>query len=512
MRVYVLTSTVAFASAWTIAAGMLSTPAEFTFFREASGEERSVVDGRCGRLALGFSVCVGERQDRLPTMYWLSKLRKRPYKARFIANSSSCTATELSKLLTSCLTAVKNHVIRYCERVCGGSGGGLFWSVEGSGEVLGGLESRGFRAADLSACGFSTIYTTLPHNLVGEKLIGLIEWIFVDEGSPYIACNERQAFFTSGDAGRCRPWSCQGVCGALICLLDNICVGFGTGLCRQIVGIPMGTNCAPLVADLFLFCCERDFMPSLSDVEQAKIIEAFKPTSRYLDDLLNIGSPYFEGMVGRIYLPDLRLGRADTSDDEAPFFYLHLSISNGFVSSKIYDKGDDFDFDIVNFPFLDGDVPRSASCGVCISQLVRFAGVSGRVAGFGARYGGLTAKLLQQGYRYHKLRKTFSKFYRRHYELVSKFNVGLKTLLHQGLSEPEFYGDLVYKFKKIVDRAGFSGQFGGIIVRYRRVGCGMNVVRRSACLVFGPVAVGGFASLFNCSLVGRASDSMMAPT
>ena len=60
----------------------------------------------------------------------------------------------------------------------------------------------------------------------------------------------------------------------------------------------------------------------------------------------------------------------------------------------------------------------------------------------------LTAKLLQQGYRYHKLRKTFSKFYRRHYELVSKFNVGLKTLLHQGLSEPEFYGDLVYKFKK----------------------------------------------------------------
>ena len=70
----------------------------------------------------------------------------------------------------------------------------------------------------------------------------------------------------------------------------------------------------------------------------------------------------------------------------------------------------------------------------------------------------LTAKLLQQGYRYHKLRKTFSKFYRRH-ELVSKFSVGLKTLLHQGLSEPEFYGDLVYKFKEIVGRADFSDQF-----------------------------------------------------
>ena len=86
--------------------------------------------------------------------------------------------------------------------------------------------------------------------------------------------------------------------------------------------------------------------------------------------------------------------------------------------------------------------------GVYISQLIRFARVSSHVADFNARNKSLTAKLLQQGYRYHKLRKSFSKFYRRHYELVSKFNVGLKTLLHQGLSEPEFYGDLVYKFKK----------------------------------------------------------------
>ena len=111
----------------------------------------------------------------------------------------------------------------------------------------------------------------------------------------------------------------------------------------------MGTNCAPLVADLFLFCYERDFMTSLSDVKQAEIIEAFKSTSRYLDDLLNIDNPYFEGMVNRIYPPELQLNKANTSDTEAPFLDLHLSISNRFVSSKIYDKRDDFDFDIVNF-------------------------------------------------------------------------------------------------------------------------------------------------------------------
>ena len=221
----------------------------------------------------------------------------------------------------------------------------------------------------------------------------------------------------------------------------------------------MGTNCAPFVAGLFLFCYERDFMMSLSDVNKAEIIEAFKSTSRYLDDLLNIDNPYFEGMVNRIYPSELQLNKANTSDTDAPFLDLHLSISNGFVSSKIYDKRDDFDFDIVNFPFLGGDVPHSTSYGVYISQLIRFARMSSHVADFNAHTKSLTAKLLQQGYRHHKLRKTFSKFYHRHYELVSKFSVGLKTLLHQGLSEPEFYGGLVYKFKKIVGRADFSDQF-----------------------------------------------------
>ena len=100
---------------------------------------------------------------------------------------------------------------------------------------------------------------------------------------------------------------------------------------------------------------------------------------------------------------------------------------------------------------MDDDVPRSTSYRVYISQLIRFARVSIHVVDFNARNKSLTAKLLQQGYRYHKLRKTFSKFYfLRHYELVSKFSVGLKTPLHQGLSEPKFYGDLVYKFQKNV--------------------------------------------------------------
>ena len=128
-----------------------------------------------------------------------------------------------------------------------------------------------------------------------------------------------------------------------------------------IFGIPMGTNCAPLVADLFLFFNERDFMMSLPDDKQADVIDAFNTTSRYLDDISNIINVYFDNMVSQIYPLELQLNKNNASDTEAAFLDLHLSISNDIVSTKIYDKRDDFDFEIVNYPFLDGDVPRSTS-------------------------------------------------------------------------------------------------------------------------------------------------------
>ena len=174
-------------------------------------------------------------------------------------------------------------------------------------------------------------------------------------------------------------------------------------------------------------------------------------------------------MVSQKYPLELQINKGNTSDIEAAFLDLHLSISYDIVSTKIYDKRDDFDFEIVIFPFLDGDVPRSTSYGVYISKLICFARASSHVADFNTRNKLLTQKLLKQGYQYHKLQKTFSKFYRRYYDLISQFHIGLKSLLCQGLSELEFYGDLVYKLKKIVGSNNFSTQFIKIIPIIKRL-------------------------------------------
>ena len=157
----------------------------------------------------------------------------------------------------------------------------------------------------------------------------------------------------------------------------------------------------------------------------------------------------------------------------------HLSISNDIVSTKIIDKRDDFDFEIVNFPCLDGGVPRSTSYGVFFSQLIRFARAFSHVADFNTRNKLLTLKRLKQGYWYHKHRKTFSKFYRQYYDLISKFQIRLKSLLRQKLSEPEFYGDLVYKLKKIVGSNKFSAQFIKIISHYKKIGYNINVLQQT---------------------------------
>ena len=155
-------------------------------------------------------------------MSLLTLMPKKPYKARFFANSSSCTTTELSKLLTSCLTAVKKHVIKYNEKVYERSSKNLFWSIKNLGEILDKLKARDFNATSLSTYDFSTLYTTLPHNLIKNKLIDFIERTFQREGSPYLACNDRNAVFTSEKPIKYHAWSCQNVCDALTFLSDNI--------------------------------------------------------------------------------------------------------------------------------------------------------------------------------------------------------------------------------------------------------------------------------------------------
>ena len=153
----------------------------------------------------------------------------------------------------------------------------------------------------------------------------------------------------------------------------NIYVQFDGIVYQQIVGIPMGTNCAPLIADLFLYCYERDFMSDLQKSKRFDLIDMFNDTSRYLDDIFTIDNPEFEKHISDIYPAELQLNKANTSDKENSFLDLNIKVIGSDIHTSVYDTRDDFGFPIVNFPWLSGDVPRLPSYGIYISQLVVLA-------------------------------------------------------------------------------------------------------------------------------------------
>ena len=155
-------------------------------------------------------------------------------------------------------------------------------------------------------------------------------------------------------------------------LMENIYVQFDGMVYTQIIGILMGTNCAPLIADLFLYCYERDFMSKLQKSKRFDLIDKFNDTSRYLDDKFTIDNPAFADYIPDIYPRELQLNKANTSDKETSFLDLNIRVIGNDIHTSVYDKRDDFGFPIVNFPCLSGDVRRLPSYGIYISQLVRF--------------------------------------------------------------------------------------------------------------------------------------------
>ena len=205
-------------------------------------------------------------------------------------------------------------------------------------------------------------------------------------------------------------------------------------------------------------------------------------------------------MVHRIYRAELQLNKANASDTEAAFLDLNVSIHYDTISTKIYDKRDDFFSKLPIFQFL-----LAMSLGVplymvYISQLIRFARASSHVNEFNNCSKFLTAKPLKQGYRYHKLRKAFSKFYHRHFELIEKYHVSVKkNLCNKVISNPEFYGNLVIKCKKIIGNPNFFDLFKLTVNRFWRAG--YTSMRQTAYLVFNPNMPEGYAALFSCTAV-----------
>ena len=220
-------------------------------------------------------------------------------------------------------------------------------------------------------------------------------------------------------------------------LIDNTFVTIGTVVFKQIIGIPMGTDCAPYLANLFLYAYEFEFLNDTLKLKDFSTLYKFNKCYRYIDDLLVINN---DGLLNRIYPPELTLNCEDKNDQEVNYLDLHLEVKDSSIQYRLFDKRDNFSFDIVNFPDLSGNVPTNQSYGVFISQMVRFARCCQKFVDFTSRTLSLVERLLKQHFKFIKLCKTFKKFSTKYGYLLKKYHDVRSydlTLLLQSIGDGE---------------------------------------------------------------------------
>ena len=193
----------------------------------------------------------------------------------------------------------------------------------------------------------------------------------------------------------------------------------------------MGTNCAPLLADISLYSYEAEFIQSLLSTGRKRFASQFNFTYRNIDDVLSINNPDFENYLGQMYPPELELKDTTESNTSASYLDLLLLIDrDGQLHTSLYDKRDDFNFHITNFPFLSSNIPSYPAYGVFISQLIRYARASSSYECFILRAMRLSNKLLGQGYKKERLRSSLRKFYGRYEDLIKQYEAPLSRMLH----------------------------------------------------------------------------------
>ena len=317
------------------------------------------------------------------------------------------------------------------------------WILKNSKELLDHLKSPNFNLiTNIKSFDFSTLYTTIPHQKLISRLATIIRNSFIHKNGnrryKYLVLGREGPYFVKEHwvSDSKNKYTEEDIIKMLEFLVDNIFVVFAGKVFQQIIGIPMGTNCAPLLADIFLYSYEAEFIQSLLSAGKKRLASQFNFTYRYIDDVLSINNPYFENYLGQMYPPELEIKDTTESNTSASYLDLLLSIGrDGQLHTSLYDKRDDFNFHITNFPFLSSNIPSSPAYGVFISQLIRYARACSSYECFILRAMRLSNKLLRQGYVKERLKSSLRKFYGRYGDLTKQYEVPLSRMLHDILDD-----------------------------------------------------------------------------
>ena len=368
-----------------------------------------------------FKIKVNNASNLLPHIYWLPKLHKCPIKFRFIIAAPNCSVKPLSQAVTKIFKLFYRQIETYNAKSQFYSSVKTFWVIQNNENVIKSINKLNTRnnAKSISTFDFSTLYTKIPHQKLLDVLNGLVDFCFEGGTHEQISVNNTSARWVSKTSKAGLVFNRSAVKDAIKYLMDNCYFTFGEKLFRQIVGIPMGSDPAPFMANLFLYHYESRWVKSLkkNSLQRAR---RFNHTFRFIDDLLTINDrDEFLSSFKEIYPPELQLN-LEHSGDRVTFLDLEITKEDGHFNTKLYDKRDDFPFSIVRLPFLSSNIPTSMFYSSIGAEILRIGRVSSSTGNFLSSCKTLIERVKKQGAKQYKLEKILKKIYGRQ-QLLRQF-------------------------------------------------------------------------------------------
>ena len=391
-----------------------------TYIRINDKTAEDVVTQQIGEMKKTFQIETIKDNKTLPKMYWIPKLHKTPIKPRFIIAGVRCTVKPLAKAVTEIFKKFYFQIEKYNHKAAFFSGVKTFWVIQNKDPVVKAMKSISTRkrATSISTFDFATLYTTIPHDKLIETMNEIVDFCFAGCSKSKIIVTPYSTYWQhdekKNNAKESISFSKAEVKNAIKYLIENCFFSVGIYVFCQIIGIPMGTDPAPFMANFFLYYYENKYLRKLkkTDVRRAR---RFKNCFRFIDDLsiLNDGGE-FEKCHLEIYPPELELKKENINNTSASFLDLNINILNKTFELKLYDKRDSFPFIIVRMPYEESNMPSRIFYSSLGAEILRIVRCTTDKSAFINSANILCKRMIKQGAKYHRAVTILKKIYGKH--------------------------------------------------------------------------------------------------
>ena len=308
----------------------------------------------------------------LPSMYWMPKMHKTPVGERFIIASPKCSLKPLLKDVTSILKLFQKQIASFHDKNRLWVGVSNFWVIQNNKPVVDRINKINSKkkAVSIRTFDFSTLYTKIPHDLLKKALFEIVDFVFKGGISKGVYVTDRGAFWKMPSKGH-RMYSKQSIKAVFDFVIDNAFFQVGSKMFRQIIGIPMGSDPAPFIANLFLYVYENRYMEKLkkSDLARARNL---RHVFRFIDDLISLNdNDEFLRSFKEIYPSQMVLKLENQINTESSYLDLDLKIEDRIFNSRLYDKRDAFHFSVVRMPYKCSNMPYKMFYSTISAEVLR---------------------------------------------------------------------------------------------------------------------------------------------